>query len=674
MPRDIALRLIVPLLAWATCVHADDAVVGNGTAASCTELALDDALFLVHFGATEGGTIRFDCGPDPVSIPLTTEKLITVNTVIDGGNRIDLDANDLTRHFNLFAGRTELRDLVLLGGRVGSGAYGGAVYLHNGAELVVRDCSFLGNEGGSGGGAIAGEAGSLLSVHDSVFDANSATSGGAISKTGQLLVQGGQFLSNVATDQGGALQWYATTGSIAGTTFVGNTAASGGAILLRGGDTRIDDARLEANTASASGGGLYADEAARVELRRAVIVNNQAGNGGGGLHLQGVQDTAIDPENILPSTASTSALVIDSTLASNRAYGGGAAFVFGPLFQGRFAVLEFQGTEIRDNVARRHGGGVASFGRLIVRNSRVTGNVANGQTDFAGDGDGGGIHTSHFANSPELQTLVIETLVRGNIARDEGGGIDVFGHPLILRDTTLTENVARYGGGLSVFALEPVTLERAAFVRNRAQGGGGLYLFQRAPAQLSFLTFADNQLNTGHFYGRDILMKSDSDNAGNRFEVSLRHVTAINTLALPGSSLFASDQKGFRLRNSIVFGGDVDCEGSPTISEGGNLLRGASCGTTAADLQPSSIATLGLGPLVELPFRSYYLPAATSPAVDFPLCIAGTTVDQRGEALNRDGDGDGLLRCDVGAIERQSVNEPPPTSNGALLRDGFESP
>ena len=49
--------------------HADDAVVGDGTAASCTEAAFDAALAQLYPGATfPGGTITFDCG---TSLPFT---------------------------------------------------------------------------------------------------------------------------------------------------------------------------------------------------------------------------------------------------------------------------------------------------------------------------------------------------------------------------------------------------------------------------------------------------------------------------------------------------------------------------------------------------------------------------------------------------------------------------
>jgi hypothetical protein len=69
-------------------------VVGTGTAASCTFSALQAAV-------KAGGIITFDCGPDPVTIPVTATLTPPttnayagdppVQTVIDGGNLITLD-------------------------------------------------------------------------------------------------------------------------------------------------------------------------------------------------------------------------------------------------------------------------------------------------------------------------------------------------------------------------------------------------------------------------------------------------------------------------------------------------------------------------------------------------------------------------------------------------------
>src|SRR5262245_17303481 len=56
-------------------------VVGTGSAASCTEAALDSAL-------AGGGSVTFDCGPAPALLFVTSAKVITADTSIDGGGLI----------------------------------------------------------------------------------------------------------------------------------------------------------------------------------------------------------------------------------------------------------------------------------------------------------------------------------------------------------------------------------------------------------------------------------------------------------------------------------------------------------------------------------------------------------------------------------------------------------
>jgi hypothetical protein len=61
--------------------------VGTGTSASCTESALDARL---PGGAGFNGAVTFDCGADPVTITITSTKMIAADTTIDGGGRITL--------------------------------------------------------------------------------------------------------------------------------------------------------------------------------------------------------------------------------------------------------------------------------------------------------------------------------------------------------------------------------------------------------------------------------------------------------------------------------------------------------------------------------------------------------------------------------------------------------
>ena len=67
------------------------AVVGTGTAGSCSEAALTKAL-------ARGGVIRFNCG-GAATIAITSQKILRtdVNTTIDGQGLITLDGGGTTR-------------------------------------------------------------------------------------------------------------------------------------------------------------------------------------------------------------------------------------------------------------------------------------------------------------------------------------------------------------------------------------------------------------------------------------------------------------------------------------------------------------------------------------------------------------------------------------------------
>ncbi len=84
--------------------------VGTGTPASCTEAALDAAL-------AGGGLVTFDCGPDPVTITVTSEKATTADTSIDGGGRITLSGRGAVRVFSQPTEQTSGADAQRNGGR-----------------------------------------------------------------------------------------------------------------------------------------------------------------------------------------------------------------------------------------------------------------------------------------------------------------------------------------------------------------------------------------------------------------------------------------------------------------------------------------------------------------------------------------------------------------------------
>ena len=203
------------------------AVVGTGTAASCTYVELK--------GAVEaGGIVTFDCGTAPVVIPVTAT--LTLNpqkdTVIDGGNLVTLDGGNAVRILYWYNGNWQANDrvltlqhLVLANGRasgteqftvhpgtecptgykdgqggalfmrdgilhaidvtfvnnhaaqLGPDTGGGAVYLLGMKPSTISRCSFLGNSASNGGGL--GALFGTYAVYDSLFDGNDATGTGA---------------------------------------------------------------------------------------------------------------------------------------------------------------------------------------------------------------------------------------------------------------------------------------------------------------------------------------------------------------------------------------------------------------------------------------------------------------------------------------------------------------
>src|SRR5271170_4573863 len=71
-------------------VSSPTTVVGTGTAASCTEAALAAAI-------TKGGVVTFNCGASPVTLTVTAQQNVMVDTVIDGGGTVTLSGGGTTR-------------------------------------------------------------------------------------------------------------------------------------------------------------------------------------------------------------------------------------------------------------------------------------------------------------------------------------------------------------------------------------------------------------------------------------------------------------------------------------------------------------------------------------------------------------------------------------------------
>jgi hypothetical protein len=193
----------VPAKAQAVSTASPTAVIGTGTAASCTFGALQTAV-------TAGGVITFNCGPDPVTIRVTATLNVpnNKNTVIDGGRKVTLDGGGTVQIMRFYSGNYKANDngltlqhIAMTGGKTTPTAAiptapapcsqgyndgeGGAVYMRDG-YLVVVDSIFTNNVGAplgpdTGGGAlyVLGSKGGVW-ISGSTFTGNHASNAGAV--------------------------------------------------------------------------------------------------------------------------------------------------------------------------------------------------------------------------------------------------------------------------------------------------------------------------------------------------------------------------------------------------------------------------------------------------------------------------------------------------------------
>jgi len=283
------MRVRIPLIFMAFAVlfvmpiSAADAVVGTGSAGSCTDAALQAAVTTVN---SSGGTITFNCG-GAHTIMLTQQlRFDQPNKVytLDGGGLITLNGNDQTRLIYTASGKKltlTVRGLTLTHGRAAFDAggeraanQGGAIYSGYENTLHVENVVFTDNSALAerhpyhGGGAIAIDTTSRVTITDSTFTHNIAPNGGAINNLLSVLtIERTIFSMNEATraNPGG-----------------------GGAIYNDAGKLTILSSRINNNISANLGGGIFTwahnvngSYSGKTVIRDTVIDSNQAEHGGG---------------------------------------------------------------------------------------------------------------------------------------------------------------------------------------------------------------------------------------------------------------------------------------------------------------------------------------------------------------------------------------------------------
>jgi hypothetical protein len=264
---------VAALALAAQATPAQARTVGHGTASSCTSRAVVAAV-------RAGGTIRFSCGPRPVTIRMAqTAKVLNTrkSVVIDGGGRITLsgggkrrilymDTCDPKQKFTTShcqdqsTPKLTVKRLTLTHGNSTGQAFdggGGGAIFDRGGRLRIEDSTFVSNRCDPTGPDLGGGAVRALSqshnlpvdVVNSTFTANVCSNGGALSSIGvSWRVTNSRFSRNRAIGHGANPAKSGTPGG-----------GSGGAIYNDGNryTLTITASRFTDNHANEGGGAIF---------------------------------------------------------------------------------------------------------------------------------------------------------------------------------------------------------------------------------------------------------------------------------------------------------------------------------------------------------------------------------------------------------------------------------
>jgi predicted outer membrane repeat protein len=453
-----ALAVVCASPAQVTHAEPDAPAISATVQPPCNTASFDAAWDLIPIGL--GGTLTFNCGAAPVSINMSGTKTITKQVTIDGGGKILLNGNFITRHFVVNAGAAlTLTNITIAGG--GGGFYldaGGAV--QNFGTLTVLSSTFHTNQTGSnyGGGAIYSRG--TLVIDNSIFRNNAAGAGGAIyteaffASTGKALIENSQILSNTSRSSYGGgvfndgllsmnnviIQGNRETGSapdnhggaglanndtayLSAVTISGNVITGavsvGGAGILNRGWMSVVDATITRNQGTSSGGGL--ENRGTLYLDNVIFSENSASSGGGLMGERG-------PIVLKRVTFSNNSAIIGGGLYCESDCRLQAEMIS---FLGNSAT----GKQIPGLIAG--GGGVFNLGRASFINATFSGNTANE--------DGGAIYASKRGGNGNTASLsLMNTTLAGNSAQSGSGLYAYIGPGSTI---TLTNSILANSGG-----------------------------------------------------------------------------------------------------------------------------------------------------------------------------------------------------------------------------------
>ena len=388
---------------------------------------------------------------------------------------------------------------------------------------------------------------------------------------------------------------------------------------------------------SSNGGGIFASGVSAVTLTSVTLTNNSAYHGGG-IYVSGGSLTLTN-STISTNTATSNGggvYVTGGTLTTNATSFTSNIAAYGAGLYTNATTLSMTGGTLSGNNATYNGGAILY--ENTGSTSTISGATINGNNRAA---NGAGI----YQNGGALQ--ISGSTLQANAATGSGGASYLAAGTQTVATTTVASNTAPTGAGFYQ-AGGSLSVDKSLLSSNTASATGGGAAINSGSASFTTSTFTGNKANgTLSTNGGGAIYKTGTGSL-----TVTSDTIANNTAASPNAarSGFWLDTGSATLTNSLMANnnGSNNCSVTGgTLTDGGsNLDNGTSCGFAAG----RSSQTISLDALAANGGATKTL--ALKPgnlAIDGGSCSVST--DQRGIDRPKDGDGNGIAVCDVGAFE-----------------------
>ncbi|MEZ4707889.1 MAG: choice-of-anchor Q domain-containing protein [Caldilineaceae bacterium] len=624
-----------------------------------------------HYGITIGGVLEdFGAFGDlDIRDSLTINGVSAAETVVDGNGRdrvfhiVDENVSVVLNRLTIQHGAPPQQE-------------GGGIW--NLGSLRITNALVFSNTSSAAGGGIS-STGTQLEIRDSTIMSNTSSAlGGGIANVGERLeIVNSSILSNTSQASGGGVYHGGNVLALQGVTVAGNRFMQNGGGIYHGGlsmtlqNCVIRDNELLVPQPNASGysgpglgGGLFSS-GLWIGSQESIIndcqfVQNDS-VGGAAFALRGRSNAWLENITVTQNhsqAADGSAIstgVWNITMKTMQVYNNQADYDSAAAIQDYNSNLTIDGSQVYSNTgwALSRSAAYSEFKRALLTHLQIYGNSAGGIRLINGSLQGSDLSIHDHPSGPALWNSGSTQLVQSNLYQnggEQGGAIHNAGE-LTIASSRIYSNTATDAGGAIYQEAAGNTIVRDSLVFSNAAINGGAFYFAGSGA-LENVTVTNNRAANG---GAIYSAPESLDNV-----VDLANVTLVNNVATDAGGASLYNKLGvINMRNSLFVGANCST-GRPLVSLGYNLFdTPTTCpitGDVAHDL--ANVDPL-LGPLQDNggPTETYAL-LAGSPAIDGGHpdgCLNGSEStlvwDQRGYLRHADGNGDGVSRCDIGAVE-----------------------